>query len=124
MCCPPTSPTTRSLSSFSSAILQQLPPFVLHKPLSPFVLSSDVMAKARTFAALAAFVQLVAGAIGPIADLTISDADVSPDGFTRAAVVMNGQFPGPLITGNKVCSMLPSFVMRNTYGSRRAITSS
>ncbi|PIL29720.1 transporter [Ganoderma sinense ZZ0214-1] len=59
------------------------------------------MAKAPIFAALAAFVQLVAGSIGPIADLTISDADISPDGYTRAAVVMNGQFPGPLIVGNK-----------------------
>ncbi|KAI1791000.1 laccase 2 [Ganoderma leucocontextum] len=63
------------------------------------------MAKAGTFAALAAFslpyARLVAGAIGPIADLTIADADITPDGFTRAAVVMNGQFPGPLITGNK-----------------------
>ena len=66
------------------------------------------MAKVRTFAALAAFVQLVAGAIGPIADLTISDADISPDGYSRAAVVMNGQFPGPLITGNKVCSIVKS----------------
>ena len=67
------------------------------------------MAKTRTFAALAAFIRLVAGSIGPIADFTISDADVTPDGFTRAAVVMNGQYPGPLITGNKVCSMIKSY---------------
>ena len=40
--------------------------------------------------------------IGPKTDLTISNADVAPDGFTRAAVVVNGVFPGPLITGNKV----------------------
>ena len=82
------------------------------------------MAKVRTFAALAAFVQLVSGAIGPIADLTISDADISPDGYSRAAVVMNGQFPGPLITGNKVCSMVQGLVAADTYGSHRAITSS
>ncbi|KAM5532254.1 hypothetical protein V8D89_014093 [Ganoderma adspersum] len=40
-------------------------------------------------------------AIGPVTDLTISNAAISPDGFTRDAVVMNGVFPGPLITGNK-----------------------
>ncbi|KAI0666083.1 laccase B [Trametes maxima] len=41
------------------------------------------------------------GAVGPVADLTISNADVSPDGISRAAVLMNGVFPGPLIKGNK-----------------------
>ncbi len=40
--------------------------------------------------------------IGPKTDLTITNADISPDGFTRAAVVVNNQFPSPLITGNKV----------------------
>nr|ABN13592.1 LAC2 [Polyporus brumalis] len=60
------------------------------------------------FQSLVAFValtlassRLVAAAIGPVADLTISNADISPDGFTRAAVVVNNVFPGPLITGNK-----------------------
>nr|AAW28936.1 laccase A [Trametes sp. 420] len=60
------------------------------------------------FQSLVAFValclshsRLVAGAIGPVADLTISNANISPDGFTRSAVVMNNQFPGPLVTGNK-----------------------
>ena len=46
--------------------------------------------------------RLASAAIGPVADLTISNADITPDGFTRAAVVMNGQMPGPLITGNMV----------------------
>ncbi|KAH9918575.1 laccase [Epithele typhae] len=50
--------------------------------------------------ALFSFGRLVAGAIGPVADLTISNADVTPDGDTRAAVVVNGLMPGPLITGN------------------------
>nr|VWO94449.1 Multicopper oxidase [Ganoderma boninense] len=59
------------------------------------------MAKARSFAVLAALVRLATASIGPVADLTISDADITPDGYTRAAVVMNGQFPGPLIVGNK-----------------------
>uniref|UniRef100_G0WM60 laccase n=2 Tax=Ganoderma TaxID=5314 RepID=G0WM60_9APHY len=40
-------------------------------------------------------------AIGPVADLVISNADVTPDGFTRAAVVVNEAFPSPLITGYK-----------------------
>ncbi|KAI0751849.1 laccase 2 [Daedaleopsis nitida] len=60
------------------------------------------------FQSLAAFVaiclahgRLVAGAIGPVADFTVSNANISPDGFTRAAIVVNNQFPGPLITGNK-----------------------
>lgn len=35
------------------------------------------------------------------AALTISNADVSPDGYTRAAIVVNGQHPGPVLTGNK-----------------------
>ncbi|OSD02778.1 multicopper oxidase [Trametes coccinea BRFM310] len=39
--------------------------------------------------------------IGPVTDLTISNADVSPDGYQRAAVVANGVMPGPLITGQK-----------------------
>ena len=48
-------------------------------------------------------------AIGPVTDLTISNAAVSPDGFTRDAVVVNGVFPGPLITGKKVSWPLPGF---------------
>nr|ADK13091.1 laccase [Trametes gibbosa] len=39
-------------------------------------------------------------AIGPVADLTITNAEVSPDGFARQAVVVNGGTPGPLVTGN------------------------
>jgi hypothetical protein len=40
--------------------------------------------------------------IGPVATLEISNANVSPDGFTRAATVANGQLEAPLITGAKV----------------------
>lgn len=55
-----------------------------------------------SFAALAVTVSLALNAlagIGPVLDLTISNAVVSPDGFSRAAVIANDQAPGPLITG-------------------------
>ncbi|KAI0660667.1 laccase 5 [Cubamyces menziesii] len=41
------------------------------------------------------------GAIGPRTELVISNAAIAPDGYTRDAVVVNGIFPGPLITGKK-----------------------
>ncbi|KAM5532459.1 hypothetical protein V8D89_013875 [Ganoderma adspersum] len=47
------------------------------------------------------FAASVFAAVGPVADLVISNADVAPDGFSRAAIVVNGAFPSPLITGNK-----------------------
>nr|ACL93462.1 Lac1 [Cerrena unicolor]AEQ35306.1 laccase [Cerrena unicolor] len=40
-------------------------------------------------------------AIGPVADLHITDDTIAPDGFSRPAVLAGGGFPGPLITGNK-----------------------
>nr|QMP96877.1 laccase C precursor [Cerrena sp.] len=40
-------------------------------------------------------------AIGPITDLEITNAEISPDGFSRQAVLAGGTFPGSLITGNK-----------------------
>nr|BBB89275.1 laccase [Grifola frondosa] len=52
-----------------------------------------------TFIALSFSLRTLA-AIGPVTDLTISDGDIAPDGYTRAAVLANGVFPGPLITGN------------------------
>ncbi|KAJ7247993.1 Cupredoxin, partial [Mycena rebaudengoi] len=39
--------------------------------------------------------------IGPTADLTLTNGEVSPDGFARRAVLVNGQVPGPLIVANK-----------------------
>ncbi|KAF8193990.1 laccase 4 [Mycena galopus ATCC 62051] len=39
-------------------------------------------------------------AIGPTADITLSNAVVAPDGFSRVAVTANGVVPGPLITAN------------------------
>nr|AAW28937.1 laccase B [Trametes sp. 420] len=40
-------------------------------------------------------------AIGPVTDLNIVNANISPDGFARDAVLAEGTFPGPLITGQK-----------------------
>ncbi|KAI0666082.1 Cupredoxin [Trametes maxima] len=57
--------------------------------------SLSLLATLSPFLSLTAFT-----AIGPVTDLTISNADISPDGYTRMAVVVNGVFPGPLITGN------------------------
>ncbi|EJF61592.1 laccase [Dichomitus squalens LYAD-421 SS1] len=58
---------------------------------SPFLLS---------FITILFAVFAIAG-IGPNADLIISNANIAPDNFPRPAIVMNGVFPGPLITGNK-----------------------
>ncbi|KAI0807084.1 phenoloxidase [Fomes fomentarius] len=38
-------------------------------------------------------------AIGPVTDLVVANANISPDGLERAAVLAGGTFPGPLITG-------------------------
>ncbi|VDB95407.1 unnamed protein product [Peniophora sp. CBMAI 1063] len=40
-------------------------------------------------------------AIGPSAQLTVSNAQLAPDGYMRDTVVVNGQFPAPLIKGQK-----------------------
>ncbi|KAF8505410.1 laccase [Russula emetica] len=39
--------------------------------------------------------------IGPNAVLPITNANISPDGYTRPAVLAGGTFPGPTIEGNK-----------------------
>ncbi|KAF5349416.1 hypothetical protein D9757_013112 [Collybiopsis confluens] len=65
-------------SSFSMARLQSLLSFVL--------LAFTV----RTYAS-----------IGPTADLVIANGVVSPDGFSRSAVLAGGNTIGPLVVGNK-----------------------
>ncbi|KAK0430099.1 laccase [Armillaria borealis] len=40
-------------------------------------------------------------AIGPVANMQIVNANIAPDGFTRAATLAGGTFPGPLVQGNK-----------------------
>ncbi|KAG7087756.1 hypothetical protein E1B28_013697 [Marasmius oreades] len=39
--------------------------------------------------------------IGPITDLSIVNAQISPDGFSRVGVLPEGIFPGPVIVGYK-----------------------
>ncbi len=45
------------------------------------------------------FVLCSFAAIGPVTDLVVANANISPDGLERAAVLAGGTFPGPLITG-------------------------
>ena len=54
----------------------------------------------QTFVTLSLSLSALA-AIGPITDLVVLDANVSPDGYERAAVLAGGTFPGPLIAGQK-----------------------
>lgn len=42
-------------------------------------------------------------AIGPVTELDIVNKVIAPDGFARDTVLAGGTFPGPLITGKKVC---------------------
>jgi hypothetical protein len=70
--------------------------------------------------------------IGPAATLTISNGNVSPDGFTRAATLTNGKIDGPLITAQKVgehlhnveVSLITQFISRGTLSSLTSSTTS
>ncbi|KAH9932000.1 laccase [Epithele typhae] len=44
---------------------------------------------------------LASTTVGPVGQLTLTNKVIAPDGFPRAAVVVNGQSPGPLIVGHK-----------------------
>ena len=80
-------------------------PFRAHRPSFLFRLLDRVvvdMSALTLLSALSLSVTSALAAVGPTADLTITNGDISPDGYTRAAVLVNGQFPGPLITGNTV----------------------
>ncbi|KAJ7291783.1 laccase [Mycena rebaudengoi] len=61
------------------------------------------MPSSMAFSALLAllFASSSMAAIGPRADIHISNGLVAPDGFSRSAVLANGVTPGPLIKGNK-----------------------
>jgi iron transport multicopper oxidase len=36
-----------------------------------------------------------------VQDWSLAATDIAPDGFTRSAALVNGQFPGPLLTAEK-----------------------
>ena len=61
-------------------------------------------------------------AIGPVTDLHIVNADIAPDGISRAAVLAGGTFPGPLIVGNKV-TLSTTFLYNHCSRGCREITS-
>ncbi|KAI0360992.1 laccase [Trametes cingulata] len=60
------------------------------------------MSKFQSLLALvvASLTAVALASVGPVADLTISNGEISPDGFARQAVLVNGQSPGPIIAGN------------------------
>ena len=55
----------------------------------------------RAFLALSLLGIQTCAAVGPVADLVILNANVSPDGYERTAILADGTLPGPLISGNK-----------------------
>lgn len=59
-----------------------------------------------------AFALGVRAAIGPVTDLHIVNANINLDGFPRDAVLAEGVFPGPLITGQKVCTYFAHLLLR------------
>ncbi|KZP16287.1 multicopper oxidase [Athelia psychrophila] len=54
-----------------------------------------------TIAVSFGFVTAALAAIGPITNLDIVNTVIAPDGFSRSTVLAGGQFPGPLIQGQK-----------------------
>ncbi|KAI0288660.1 laccase [Multifurca ochricompacta] len=53
------------------------------------------------FALLPVISERAFAALGPVTDLPIAISEISPDGFLRSAVLVDGVFPGPLIKANK-----------------------
>jgi iron transport multicopper oxidase len=42
--------------------------------------------------------------IGPIGNLTITNAVIAPDGISRSVILAGGSFPGPVISAQPVCT--------------------
>ncbi|CAK5281161.1 unnamed protein product [Mycena citricolor] len=58
------------------------------------------MYSAATFLSVAALAKMVSSvSVGPVASLVVANGTIAPDGFPRAAVLVGGTFPGPLVTG-------------------------
>ncbi|KAK7007823.1 multicopper oxidase/laccase [Favolaschia claudopus] len=60
-----------------------------------------LLATAAALSFSLSFIPSALASIGPTADLTLVNVDVSPDGFSRSAVTVNGIVPGPVIVANK-----------------------
>ncbi|KAH8085461.1 laccase 2 [Cristinia sonorae] len=58
------------------------------------------------------YFRTVNAAVGPITALQIVNKNISPDGFTRPAVLAGGTFPGPLLRGRKGDHFIISVVDR------------
>ncbi len=66
------------------------------------------MAKGNSYAAVAVLILATIpwptlAAIGPVTDLAIVNGPIAPDGVSRNAVLADGIFPGPVISGYTVC---------------------
>jgi iron transport multicopper oxidase len=59
-----------------------------------------------SFVTLSVLLGAASAAIGPVADLVITNEVVAPDGFSREAVLAGGSTIGPLIVGTKVGTCL------------------
>ncbi|KAJ7757263.1 multicopper redoxase [Mycena maculata] len=54
---------------------------------------------------LVALTSAYGSTIGPVGDVHLTNQQVSPDGFSRSAIVINGAFPAPLINGYMVSEL-------------------
>ncbi|VDB90317.1 unnamed protein product [Peniophora sp. CBMAI 1063] len=75
------------------------------------------------FIVLSSLVVAANAAIGPSATLTVGNAQLAPDGYSRDTTVVNGQFPGPLITGNMGDTFSLNVVDALTDGALDTVTS-
>ena len=71
----------------------------------------------KFFSSLVTFVTIcvstgVHAAIGPVTSLHIVNRNISPDGFSRPAVLAGGTFPGPVLKGHMVS--IPVIVKRSS----------
>ncbi|KAF5316706.1 hypothetical protein D9619_006803 [Psilocybe cf. subviscida] len=59
------------------------------------------MISLKPYLAVATLASYAYASIGPVATLNVANAVISPDGFSRSAVLAGGTFPGPVIAGTK-----------------------
>lgn len=74
---------------------------------------------------IAQLIGMALAAIGPVTDLHVVNNFIQPDGFNRSYILAEGVFPGPLISGKKVClGSARSYLYAKAYVfTSRAITS-